>query len=47
MKYLKSEYYVEVKDHRYKIHPTENIILRKRDPPLSLEHNIKFRRRLR
>ena len=36
MKYLDGEYYVEVKDHRYKIHPTENIILRKRDPPTSL-----------
>ena len=36
MKYLNSEYYVEVKDRRYKIHPTENIILRKRDPPTSL-----------
>ena len=33
MKYLNGEYYVEVKDHRYKIHPTEIIILRKRDPP--------------
>ena len=36
MKYLNGEYYIEVKDHRYKIHPTENIILRKRDPPNSL-----------
>ena len=36
MKYLHGKYYVEVKDHRYKIHPTENIILRKRDPPTSL-----------
>ena len=36
MKYLNGEYYVEVKDHRYKIHPTENIILRKRGPPTSL-----------
>ena len=36
MKYLNGEYYVEVKDHRYKNHPTENIILRKRDPPTSL-----------
>ena len=36
MKYLNGEYYVEVRDHRYKIHPTENIILRKRDPPTSL-----------
>ena len=36
MKYLNGEYYVEVKDHRYKVHPTENIILRQRDPPQSL-----------
>ena len=36
MKYLNGEYYVEVKVHRYKIHPTENIILRKRDEPKSL-----------
>ena len=36
MKYLSGEYYVEVKDHRYKTHPTENIILRKRDPPTFL-----------
>ena len=37
MNYLNGEYYVEVKVHRYKIHPTENIILRKRDPPTSLK----------
>ena len=36
MKYLNGEYFVEVKDHRYKIHPTENIILRLRDEPKSL-----------
>ena len=36
MKYLNCEYYVKVKDRRYRTHPTENIILRKRDPPLSL-----------
>ena len=36
MKYLNGNYYVEVKDKRYKIHPTENIILRKQDPPTSL-----------
>ena len=36
MKYLDGNYYVEVKYHRYKIHPTENTILRKRDPPSSL-----------
>ena len=50
MKYLNGEYYVEVKDHRYKIHPPENIILRKRDPPTSLrtqyqiQNDIKIRR---
>ena len=31
MKYLDGNYHVEVKDHRYIIHPTENIILRLRD----------------
>ena len=36
MKYLNGNYYIEVKDHRYKIHPTENIILRLRDEPKSL-----------
>ena len=36
MKYLNGEYYVDVKDKRYIIHPTENIILRKKDPPKSL-----------
>ena len=36
MKYPNGYYYVEVKDHRYKIQPTENITLRKRDPPLTL-----------
>ena len=36
MKYLIGRYYVEVTDHRYKIHPTENIILRLRDEPKSL-----------
>ena len=36
MKNLKGENYVEVKDKRYIIHPIENIILRKRDPPTSL-----------
>ena len=35
MEYLNGNFYDEVKDHRYKIHPTENIILRKRDPPTS------------
>ena len=36
MKFLDGKCYVEVKNHRYKNHPTENISLRKGDPPLSL-----------
>ena len=36
MKFLNGECYVEVKDHRYKNHPTENILLRKQDTPISL-----------
>ena len=36
MKYLNDECYAEVKDHRYRIHPTENKKLRKRDLPTSL-----------
>ena len=36
MKLLNRQYYVEVKDHQYRIHPTENIISRLRDPAQSL-----------
>ena len=36
MKYLFGNFYVEVKEYRYKIHPTENIILRRRDESKSL-----------
>ena len=36
MKVPNGQYYVEVKDKRYIIHPTEFIILRKTDPPKSL-----------
>ena len=36
MKYFNGEYYVEAKDHRYIIHPTGSILLRKQDPPTSL-----------
>ena len=36
MKYFDGNYYVEVKDHRFSNHPTESLILRKRDPPISL-----------
>ena len=35
MKYLNGEDYIEFRDHRYTIHPTEDIILRKRNPPTS------------
>ena len=36
MKHLDGNYYIEVKDHRYRLHPTERKLLRKRDPPQSL-----------
>ena len=47
MKYLNGEYYVEVKDHGYKIHPTESIIYAKQIHQLLSELNIEFRTRLR
>ena len=43
MKYLNGEYYVEAKDHRYKIHPTENIILRLHDAPKYLRTQYQVR----
>ena len=36
MKFPIGNYYVEVKVHRYRINPTENILLRLRDTPESL-----------
>ena len=33
MKFINGHYYVQVKDKRYRIHSTENIILRERDQP--------------
>ena len=36
MKNLNGKYYVEVKEHRYKNHPTENFILGLRDEPKCL-----------
>ena len=36
MKFLNGQYYVVVRDRRYKNHLTENIVLRKRDPPKCL-----------
>ena len=50
MKYLNGEYYVEVKDHRYRIDSTEKINLRKQNPPTSLrtqyqvQNNTQIRR---
>ena len=41
MKNLNGENYVELVDHRYKIHPTKHIILWKRDPPTSLRTQYK------
>ena len=35
MKYLNGEFYVEVNDKRYRLHPTENNISPKRDQPTS------------
>ena len=36
MKHLNDNYYVEVKDHRYKLPPTADFISRFRNPPKSL-----------
>ena len=50
MKDPNSRYYAEVKDKRYIIHPTENIILRDRRPPKSpgnhyqVKNEIQFRK---
>ena len=49
MKFLNGEYYVEVKDHRYKIHPTENIILPKRYPLtyLRTQYQVQYNTQIR
>ena len=49
MKYINRGFYVEVKDKRYNIHATESIILRKRDPPLSLrtQYQVQSKTQLR
>ena len=49
MNYLDGNYYVEIKDHRYKFHPTENIILRLRDEPKSLttQYQVKNNTKIR
>ena len=42
MKYINSNFYVEVKDEKYFSHPTEDIILGKQEPPryLSLQYQV-------
>ena len=49
MKYLNGQYYTEVKDHRYIIHPNGEIILRKREPPKSLttQYQVKNNTKIR
>ena len=50
MKTANGRYYVEVKDKRYRIHPTESNILRLREEPKSLgtqyqvQNNIQMRK---
>ena len=36
LKYMNGKFYVEMKDKRYSIHPTEDILVRERKPPKSL-----------
>ena len=36
MKFFNGQYYVDLKYKQYNFHPCENIITRKRDPPLCL-----------
>ena len=41
MEYLNNNYYLEVRDKRYKTHPTENIILGEREEPKALrKHQV-------
>ena len=40
MRFLNGQNYVEVEDPRYRIHPTEDIILGERDPPKSLRTQV-------
>ena len=49
MKYLNGQYYTEVNDPRYRIHPNGEIILRKRDPPKSLttQYQVKNNTKIR
>ena len=44
MSYSKGINYVEVKDKRYSIHPSEKIILKLRDPPQSLRIQYRAQR---
>ena len=46
MKFPNAQYYVGVKDDRYKIHPTEDKRIRKRDPPKSLRTQYQVQKKL-
>ena len=47
MKILNGTIYVEVNDHRFKIHPTQKIILGLRDPPESLRKQYQVENEIR
>ena len=47
MKYLNGEYYVEVKDHRYKIHPLKMKFDENEIHQNLLKLSIKYKKRLR
>ena len=46
MIFLNGQFYVEVKDKRYRIYPTDNIILRERDPPKSLRNHYQVQKNI-
>ena len=47
MKFLNGQCNVEIKDKRFLIHATENIILRKRNPHYFSELNINYKPQLK
>ena len=49
MKFLNSIFYVEVKDHQYRIHRTKKILLGLRDPPkfLKIQYQVQNYKQIR
>ena len=47
MIYLNGRYCMEVKDKRCSIHPNGNIILKERDPPISLTTQYQVKKTFR